>query len=87
VASAVIKDMEVFVILEGLIDPEVERKRLEKEIQRITGLLDKTNKKLSNDYFLKKAPKNIIEKEKTKKEDYQKMLDKLDKNLEMVLGW
>ena len=87
VASAVIKDMEVFVILEGLIDPEVERKRLEKEIQRITLLLDKTNKKLSNDYFLKKAPKNIIEKEKTKKEDYQKMLDKLDKNLEMVLGW
>ena len=87
VASAVIKDMEVFVILEGLIDPEVERKRLEKEIQRITGLLDKTNKKLSNDYFLKKAPKDIIEKERAKKEDYQKMLDKLDKNLEMVLGW
>ncbi|MGB2698359.1 MAG: valine--tRNA ligase [Candidatus Zixiibacteriota bacterium] len=87
VASAVIKDMEVFVILEGLIDPEVERKRLQKEIQRITTLLDKTTKKLSNDYFLKKAPKNIIEKERAKKEDYQKMLDKLNKNLEMVLGW
>jgi valyl-tRNA synthetase len=87
VASSVIKDMEAFVPLDGLIDPEVERKRLEKEIQRMTLLLDKTNKKLSNDYFLKKAPKNVIEKEKAKKEDYQKMLDKLDKNLEMVLGW
>ncbi len=87
VASAVIKNMEVFVILEGLIDPEVERKRLQKEIQRITTLLDKTSKKLTNDYFLKKAPKNIIEKEKNKKEDYEKMLDKLNKNLEMVLGW
>jgi valyl-tRNA synthetase len=87
VASSVIKDMEVFVLLEGLIDPEKERKRLEKEIQRVTNLLDKTNKKLSNDYFLKKAPKNVIQKEKTKKEDYQKILDKLNKNLEMVLGW
>jgi len=87
VASAVIKDMEVFVLLEGLIDPETERKRLEKEIQRITALLDKANKKLSNDYFLKKAPKDVVQKEKGKKEDYQKMLDKLDKNLEMVLGW
>jgi valyl-tRNA synthetase len=87
VGSAVIKDMEVFVPLEGLVDPETERKRLEKDIQRITTLLDKTSKKLSNDYFLKNAPKNVVEKEKAKKEDYQKMLDKLNKNLEMVLGW
>jgi valyl-tRNA synthetase len=86
-ASAVIKDAEIFVPLEGLIDLEQERLRLEKELSFVTALLDKTNKKLSNEDFLKRAPKNIIEKEKTKREDYQKMVGKLNKNLEEITGW
>jgi valyl-tRNA synthetase len=86
-ASAVIKDAEIFVPLEGLIDLEQERLRLEKELSRITALLDKANKKLSNDDFLKRAPGNIIKKEKEKREDYQKMLEKLNKNLEEITGW
>ena len=86
-ASAVIKDAEIFVPLEGLIDLEQERLRLEKELSKVTAFLDKTNKKLSNEDFLKRAPKNIIEKEKTKREDYQRMVEKLSKNLEEVTGW
>ncbi|MCJ7578510.1 MAG: valine--tRNA ligase [candidate division Zixibacteria bacterium] len=86
-ASAVIKDAEIFIPLEGLIDLEQERLRLEKELSKVTAFLDKTNKKLSNEDFLKRAPKNIIEKEKAKKEDYQRMVGKLAKNLEEVTGW
>jgi len=86
-ASAVIKDAEIFVPLEGLIDLEQEHKRLEKEIARVTQLLDKTNKKLSNEDFLKRAPKKIIEKEKAKREQYTKMVEKLNKNLEGIVGW
>ncbi len=86
-ASAVIKDAEIFVPLEGLIDLEQERLRLEKELSKVTALLDKTNKKLSNEDFLRRAPKNIIEKEKGKKGDYQKMVEKLNKNLEEITGW
>ena len=86
-ASAVIKDAEIFIPLEGLIDLEQERLRLEKELSKVTALLDKTNKKLSNEDFLKRAPKNIIEKEKAKRGDYQKMVEKLNKNLEEITGW
>jgi valyl-tRNA synthetase len=86
-ASAVIKDAEIFIPLESLIDLEQERKRLEKEIFRVTQLLEKINKKLSNEDFIKKAPKEIIEKEKTKREEYSKMVEKLNKNLEGLLGW
>jgi valyl-tRNA synthetase len=86
-ASAVIKDAEIFVPLEGLIDLEQERLRLEKELSKVTALLGKTNKKLSNEDFIKRAPQNIIEKEKTKKENYQKMVEKLNKNLEEITGW
>jgi len=86
-ASAVIKDAEIFVPLEGLIDLEQEHLRLEKELSRVTALLDKANKKLSNEDFLKRAPGKIIEKEKEKRGDYQKMLEKLNKNLEEITGW
>ncbi len=86
-ASAVIRDAEIFVPLEGLIDLEQERIRLEKEIARVAQLLEKTNKKLSNEDFLKRAPREIIEKEKAKKEEYHKMVEKLNKNLEGIVGW
>ena len=86
-ASAVIKKAEVFLPLENLIDPEIEQKRLQKEIEKYTELLEKTIKKLSNDDFLKRAPKQIIEKEVAKKEDYQKIIEKLEKNLEAIVGW
>jgi valyl-tRNA synthetase len=86
-ASGVIKDVEIFIPLEGLIDLEQERLRLEKELSKVTALLDKANKKLSDEDFLKRAPKNIIEKEKAKREDYLKMVEKLNKNLEEITGW
>jgi valyl-tRNA synthetase len=86
-ASGVIKDAEIFVPLEGLIDLEQERTRLEKEISRVTQLLDKTNKKLSNEDFLKRAPQGIIQKEKSRREEYRKMVEKLNKNLEGIVGW
>ncbi len=86
-ASAVIRDAEIFIPLEGLIDLEQERKRLEKEILRINQLLEKINKKLSNEDFLKRAPKEIIQKEKAKRDEYSKMIEKLNQNCEEILGW
>jgi valyl-tRNA synthetase len=86
-ASAVIRDAEIFVPLKGLIDLEQERIRLEKEITRVGKLLEKTDRKLSNQDFLKRAPREIIEKEKTRREEYRSMLEKLNKNLEEIVGW
>jgi valyl-tRNA synthetase len=86
-ATAVTKEGEIFIPLAGLIDVEKEKARLEKEIKNLTELLEKSSKKLSNEDFVKKAPKDIINKEKEKKEDYQNRLKKLEKNLEALVGW
>jgi valyl-tRNA synthetase len=86
-ASTVISGAEIFVPLEGLIDIEVEKSRLNKELANLTNQLEKVSKKLANSDFLANAPKEVIEREKTKKADYQERIEKLNKNLEQILGW
>jgi valyl-tRNA synthetase len=86
-ASAVAKDFEVYIPLEGLIDVEQEKAKLENEITRLKELLVGIDRKLANEDFLKKAPPSIVQKEKTKKEDYQKLIERLEKNLEGLVGW
>lgn len=84
-ASAVIKDVELFVPLEGLIDIDVEKARLEKEITRLEKLIDTTEKKLMNKDFLNRAPKEVIEREKQKSQDFNKNLEKLKANLSSLI--
>ncbi len=76
-ASAVVKGCDIFIPLEGLIDLNVERARIEKEIARLTGSLEGVRKKLSNEGFVAKAPADVIERERTKMSDWEKSLDKL----------
>lgn len=76
-ASAVIAGCELFIPLEGLIDLEEERKRLQKEIQKMEGFLAGVEKKLANESFIKSAPTNIVEKEKEKQADLTGKLEKL----------
>ncbi len=76
-ASAVLPDMEIYIPLKGLIDFEKEKARLEKEISRIEKELQKVEGKLSNKKFLGKAPEDIINKEKKKREEFTEVLEKL----------
>ncbi len=76
-ASSVVAGTELFVPLEGIIDLEVERNRIDKEITRLENLLKNADKKLSNKNFLDKAPKDIIERERLKKQSWQEALEKL----------
>jgi valyl-tRNA synthetase len=86
-ASAVISGAEIFVPLEGLIDVDVERQRLEKELTNLKGQLEKKSKKLGNADFLKNAPADVVEKEKAKREDFKERIEKINKNLEQLTGW
>jgi len=76
-ASAVVKGCDIFVPMEGLIDLEVEKQRIEKEINRLEGLLQGVNKKLSNPNFVDKAPAEVVANEKNKKADWEKAIEKL----------
>jgi valyl-tRNA synthetase len=83
-ASAVIKDAEIYIPLEGLIDLDVERNRLQKEITRLEGVLSGINKKLSNEKFVQNAARDVVEREQTKKRDCEINLEKLKENLKSL---
>ena len=76
-ASAVVKGCDIYIPLEGLIDLDVERNRIEKEIKRLEGALIGVNKKLSNKNFTDKAPKDVVDKETAKQKDWEESLTKL----------
>lgn len=80
-AAIVLADLEIYIPLEGLIDLEAERDKLEKEIERLQGQLQGVMGKLSNENFVSRAPKHIVEKEKEKKEYIEKKMTKLKENL------
>ncbi|PWB68523.1 valine--tRNA ligase [candidate division GN15 bacterium] len=86
-ASAVISGAELYIPLAGLIDLEAEKARLQKNLDELRGLLEKVSRKLANADFRSNAPKDVVEKEQAKKEDYQQRIEKLNRNLEQILGW
>lgn len=62
-ATAIVKGIEIYVPLAGLIDFGEEERRLKKEIEKTEKELALVQRKLSNEDFLRKAPKEIVEKE------------------------
>lgn len=83
-ATAIVQQTEIYVPLEGLIDFDVERARLEKEIGRVEKQLEGMNRKLQNRDFLSRAPDDVIAREKKKKGDFETSLQKLKLNLESL---
>jgi valyl-tRNA synthetase len=79
-ASAVLGDLEIFIPLEGLIDLDVERARLDKEIFRQQGVLKSIQAKLSNGAFVQNAPAEVVERERQKQADVEAALEKLRRN-------
>nr|MBN2277554.1 valine--tRNA ligase [candidate division Zixibacteria bacterium] len=86
-ASAIISGAEIFLPLKGLINIESEKNRLEKELQNLKTQLEKISKKLANPDFLKNAPDDVVDREKSKKTDIEERVEKLNSNLEQLLGW
>ena len=84
VATAVITGAEVYVPLEGLLDITQERDRLQKEIAKISKDIEVFSKKLSNKNFVDKAPKEVVEKDTAKLEEFKAKREKLEQSLKMV---
>ena len=76
--------MEIFIPLEGLIDFDLERNRLQKRIGEIESHLKVVNQKLRNKDFLKRAPKNVVKWEKEKRAEMSEELKKMLSNLDMI---
>jgi valyl-tRNA synthetase len=77
-ASAVMTDLEIFIPLANLIDFARERARIDKEIEKMKGDLARVEQKLSNESFIGKAPADVIEREKAKRDEMAGILTKLE---------
>jgi len=83
-AAAVFERVEVFVLLKGLIDFEEEARRLQKELDKLEKDIIKSNKKLANEDFLKRAPAEVVAKEKERVAALDARREKLGMNLARV---
>ncbi len=70
--------------LEGLMDFDEEKKRLEKELKKIEKDFINMSKKLSNPEFIKKAPPEVIEKDRQRQEFLSEKRAKLQTHLETI---
>jgi valyl-tRNA synthetase len=86
VATAVVGGVEIWVPLGDVIDVDVEKSRLTKEIDRIEHLLEKSASRVGNPEFNLKAPPEVVAREKDKVESLRENLAKLRKNLAVLLG-
>lgn len=83
-ASAVVSGVEIYMPLAGIIDVNIERARLQKEVDRLRGQIEAIDKKLGNQDFVAKAPPQVIEKENAKRENFRQTIEKLSASLKQL---
>ncbi len=86
VGFKLVETTEIYVPLADLIDKEKEIAKLEKDIQKTQKELDRVLGKLSNEKFLSKAPKEVIDKEKGIKEELENKIAKFKESIKLYQG-
>ncbi|MFA5140582.1 MAG: valine--tRNA ligase [Elusimicrobiota bacterium] len=81
-ATAVAGETEVFV--EGVLDPEKERKRLDKQLAQVRSNIQLSERKLSDPRFTEKAPTAIVETERRRLTDSKSQLAALEEQLKQL---
>ena len=72
--TALTKLGELYLPLDGLVDVEVERARLTKELAKIQAEIEKVEQKLANPSFAQKVPAAVLEEHKQRLADWQTKL-------------
>ena len=80
-STAVINDVEIFLPLADLINLDKEINRLKLKISDVEGRLNAVKSKLDNKNFVQRAPKEIVNHEQKKYDNYKNDYDKLVMNL------
>jgi valyl-tRNA synthetase len=75
--SAIVKDLHITIPLGGIIDIEKEKTKLEAKIDKIETEIKAKEKTLANKDFIRKAPQEIVEKEKLKLLDLKEIAKKI----------
>ena len=76
-AAAVVGDLRLLVPLEGLVDLDAERTRLDKELKKVESEIGKCRGKLASDTFVSNAPPAVVEQERKRLADWTTQLEAL----------
>ena len=68
---------KIYLPLEGLIDLDAERERLDKELAKTDAELKKVNAKLSNENFVTRAPEEVVAEIRERKTHWQERVSEL----------
>ncbi|MGC7589413.1 valine--tRNA ligase [Bisgaard Taxon 46] len=79
-----VNNAELLVPMAGFINKETELARLNKEIEKYNGEIQRIENKLSNEAFVAKAPPAVIEKERAKMAEYAEGLTKLKQQYQAI---
>jgi valyl-tRNA synthetase len=83
-ATSVRSAMEIFVPLKGVLNIAAEIDRLRKDEAKTDTAIVALNRKLFNDDFIQKAPREIIEKEKAKYEELITMKERIAESIRIL---
>lgn len=80
-ATSLIPGGQIHIPLLGILDPQVEKKKIEKELEKVKGFLVSLEKKLENKNFTDHAPEEVVNFEKEKLASQKEKMAKLQTNL------
>jgi len=82
----VVRGETIGLALAGLIDISAERARLEKELAKAEADISRVDAKLGNANFVARAPEEVVEEEKEKREEALARQQKITEALERLKG-
>lgn len=84
-ATALVDDLELYIVLENIIDKNTEIVRLEKEIAKLQKEIERIENKLNNANFIAKAPAELVNNEKLKLQEFQTALSTFKNRLSIFI--
>jgi len=76
-ATALVGDLKLLIPLAGLIDKEAELARLDKQTGKLEQEIERVDRKLGNTSFVEKAPREVVDRERSKRDEMAHNLDEL----------
>jgi len=76
-ATALVGNLKLLVPLAGLVDKDAELARLDKQTSKLEQEIERVDRKLGNESFVAKAPRDVVDKERSKRDEMAHNLDEL----------
>lgn len=88
--TSVKEHLEVYVLIEGVLDINDELNRLNRDLKKVDEAISSLDRKLLNEDFIEKAPREVVEKEKIKYNELalrkERLVESINKLEELMEG-